>query len=493
MVARKAIKGWDGTSFRITQIALGQFSYSCAVTLSPKELGLVGHEIAATLVGQPVQKVVQPDEHTLLLSFPSTWLRICVHSRFGRVHLDDKPRGTGESAPAFCMLLRKHLQSARLVGVELVAGERVCAFDFERRADNHKTRLLVFLFGRAAQIVLVDENHAQLGTLGAHTQAPRTELPPARAHESESRFTEPFSPHIAEHYRVAEETATVADARKRLAQGLTTEKKRCARLVAGLTQDLARADRIELEKKWADLIFANLALIPRHVASVTLPDAFTDGSPIEIPLDPAFSAKANAERFYKNVRRFGQSKNQTMARRDRVLAALQRVEESLARIDEMSPAEVIAEAAKLRSPVGAQRGKSARDPVKRLPYNEYVSEKGVPIWVGRGAERNDELTFKIARGADLWLHTRDVPGAHVVVPLSQGADVDAETLVDAATLAAHHSVARDEPQVDITYTLRKHVRRVPKGKPGQVILANAKTLRVRMEPVRLERLLRSKK
>ena len=77
------------------------------------------------------------------------------------------------------------------------------------------------------------------------------------------------------------------------------------------------------------------------------------------------------------------------------------------------------------------------------------AKTGVPIYVGRGADKNDELTWKIARGNDLWLHTRDVPGAHVVVPLDRGAGgaaraVDAETLVDAATLAAHHSDARDE-------------------------------------------------
>jgi len=129
---------------------------------------------------------------------------------------------------------------------------------------------------------------------------------------------------------------------------------------------------------------------------------------------------------------------------------------------------------------------------KTTPYHEFRSQAGVAILVGRGAERNDELTFQVARGADLWLHTRDVAGAHVVVVLD-GKPVDEQTLLDAATLAAHHSQARDERQVDVGYTLRKHVRRPPKARPGQVTTSALKTLRVRVEPERLQRLLASRK
>jgi predicted ribosome quality control (RQC) complex YloA/Tae2 family protein len=128
---------------------------------------------------------------------------------------------------------------------------------------------------------------------------------------------------------------------------------------------------------------------------------------------------------------------------------------------------------------------------KRPPYRLFKSGRGLPILVGRGADRNDELTFQWAHGNDLWLHARDVPGAHVVVPLN-GRAVDEETLVDAATLAAHHSNARAEAQVDVSYTLRKHVRKPPRTKPGLVNLSEAKTLRVRMEPERLSRLLASR-
>ena len=123
------------------------------------------------------------------------------------------------------------------------------------------------------------------------------------------------------------------------------------------------------------------------------------------------------------------------------------------------------------------------------PYREFRSATGAAILVGRGADRNDELTFKVARGNDLWLHTRDVPGAHVDRAARRAAPIDGETLLDAATLAAHHSNARGEAQVDVVYVARKLVRKPPKSAPGTVTHAGGKTIRVRLEPERLARLL----
>jgi predicted ribosome quality control (RQC) complex YloA/Tae2 family protein len=220
---------------------------------------------------------------------------------------------------------------------------------------------------------------------------------------------------------------------------------------------------------------------------VILPDEFEGGAPITIALDPARSAKENAARMYKEHSRLQRAGERIVTRRDEAARRL---------------AEVAAERAALErgdahpslAPPPAKPGvRVRREPApkagRKRPYRGYRSLRGVPILVGRGADRNDELTFKVARGSDLWLHARDVPGAHVVVPLLPGRAVDEETLIDAATLAAHHSNARGEAQVDVTYTLRKHVRKPPRARPGTVLTASAKTVRVRLEPERLARLL----
>src|SRR5262249_23503802 len=113
--------------------------------------------------------------------------------------------------------------------------------------------------------------------------------------------------------------------------------------------------------------------------------------------------------------------------------------------------------------------------IERLPYREYRSAAGEAIWVGRGAKDNDVLTFRHARGADLWLHCLDAAGAHVVVPLRAGKPVSEATFLDAATLAAHYSRLAGEAQVDVLYTHVKNLRRPKGAHPGRVFTSDRMT------------------
>ena len=100
------------------------------------------------------------------------------------------------------------------------------------------------------------------------------------------------------------------------------------------------------------------------------------------------------------------------------------------------------------------------------------------------------LTLRVARGNDLWLHTRDAKGAHVVIP-GAGDAPDSTVLGDAALLAAHFSSFRGADGVEVAWTRCKYVRK-PRGAPaGSVLVTQEKTLRVRLEPERLAELLRS--
>jgi len=108
--------------------------------------------------------------------------------------------------------------------------------------------------------------------------------------------------------------------------------------------------------------------------------------------------------------------------------------------------------------------------------------------VGRSAEENEVVTFRIARGRDTWLHVRDRPGAHVVIRTTEGRPPPLETLLDAAILAVHHSSVRGAAGVDVAYTLRKHVRALKGAPRGTVSVAGERTLRVDPDPERLARL-----
>ena len=97
----------------------------------------------------------------------------------------------------------------------------------------------------------------------------------------------------------------------------------------------------------------------------------------------------------------------------------------------------------------------------RLPYRLFKSQHGEDIRVGKGGKDNHETTFRHARGNDYWLHVRDAPGAHVIVPCpGRGQEPHEETLRDAAALAVHYSRLRGETLVDVSYTQRKNIRPV---------------------------------
>jgi predicted ribosome quality control (RQC) complex YloA/Tae2 family protein len=123
----------------------------------------------------------------------------------------------------------------------------------------------------------------------------------------------------------------------------------------------------------------------------------------------------------------------------------------------------------------------------REPFRHFKSTHGLDIWVGRNREENARLTFRVARPDDIWLHTKQAPGSHVI--LSTGKSVpDHADLLDAAVLAVFFSQASASSQVPVDYTRKKFVRKQPHAAPGQVLYQREKTLYITPEPDRLRRL-----
>src|SRR5207253_1980228 len=123
-----------------------------------------------------------------------------------------------------------------------------------------------------------------------------------------------------------------------------------------------------------------------------------------------------------------------------------------------------------------QKGKSRSGQPKLPQPLRLQTHNGVQLLVGRTAGQNDTATFRLATPDDLWFHARGVPGSHVILHVAPNlADADIE---EAARLAAGYSKRREDAQVDVVYTERKHVRKIPNAPPGQVTYRNERTIRV---------------
>jgi predicted ribosome quality control (RQC) complex YloA/Tae2 family protein len=187
-----------------------------------------------------------------------------------------------------------------------------------------------------------------------------------------------------------------------------------------------------------------------------------------------------------------------LAEAEKSLAALAQLGRDLAGApdDALAPLEERARAAAPRdfklapasSPGGgAPRRARAQPPLP--PYRTFLAASGARILVGRGADRNDALTFHVARPHDLWLHAKNRAGAHVVVPLDKSASCPADVLVEAAHLAAHFSEARDEALVEIQHTPRRYLRKPRGSAPGFVVVDREKVMVLRRDAQLLRRLL----
>jgi hypothetical protein len=202
---------------------------------------------------------------------------------------------------------------------------------------------------------------------------------------------------------------------------------------------------------------------------VELADPYDSGRRVRVRVDPRLSLPANADRLFEKARRLERARRQIDARRSDAREKLQQAQVREARA---LAARDLADLGEAASRAGARSQENARGAAPR----HYLTARGLSVLVGRGARENHRLTFAVAGPEDLWLHARDVPGAHVILRDPEGR-AESEDVREAAELAAFFSDARAQPQADVHVTRRKHVR-AARGGHGRVRIDHSDTLRV---------------
>jgi predicted ribosome quality control (RQC) complex YloA/Tae2 family protein len=223
-------------------------------------------------------------------------------------------------------------------------------------------------------------------------------------------------------------------------------------------------------------------------------DFLAEGAPRrKIALDPKLSPQENLQRAFERARKLERGsaavESEIALARERVAAL-----EALALEARSGPDPLALDAAAVaRGLLDARQEADPRKrpaaPAPRLPYRSFATAAGAEIRVGRTAKDNDELSFRHARGNDVWLHTADAPGSHVVLRLEGRGEPEPEDLLDAAHLALHFSPLRGATRGRIHVARCKEVHKPRGAKPGLVQLSGGKHIEIRVQPGRLERLL----
>lgn len=226
---------------------------------------------------------------------------------------------------------------------------------------------------------------------------------------------------------------------------------------------------------FGDLINANLYRIQKGETRVTLENYYDDNKPVTILLDPMLTPAQNAQRYYSDYKK-------AITAEKMLTGLLEQSEQELVYIDSVfdtvSRTSTDQEIAEIREELMEQGYlKNTRRNAKHakpLPPLKYQSTDGFTILCGRNNKQNDRLTLKEAKNYDLWCHTKNIPGSHVII-LSDGKEIPDSTIEQACILAAYHSKARESRLVPVDYTLVKYVKKPNGAKPGMVIFTNQQT------------------
>ncbi|MHB1651123.1 MAG: Rqc2 family fibronectin-binding protein [Desulfitobacteriaceae bacterium] len=251
-------------------------------------------------------------------------------------------------------------------------------------------------------------------------------------------------------------------------------------------------------QKWGELLTANLYNLKLGMSKINVEDYYDPNlTEITIPLDPFLNGIENAQRFYKLYTKAKTALQRTEPLRTTVLAELAYLDSLLVSLNQAADPEELEEIHSELIEQGYILGKTPTkkaSPKKKLEVpirpRAFRSSQNRVIFVGKNNRQNDWLTLRKARAGDLWLHVKNIPGSHVLIPLNEGEEFpDDATLEEAALLAIHFSQARGSSQVPVDYTHARQIKKPNAAKPGMVIYEQNWTLYLTPQPEVLDILL----
>ncbi|MFZ4450205.1 Rqc2 family fibronectin-binding protein [Salibacterium aidingense] len=258
---------------------------------------------------------------------------------------------------------------------------------------------------------------------------------------------------------------------------LRNEWQKNKKKIKKLEQTEERANHSLEAQKYGELLTANLHLIQGGEKEIEVIDYYDENAgTITISLDPEKSPSDNAQAFFRQYNKAKTSLEMSRRQIKEAESEMEYLEQLLQQLESAAPSDIeeireeLAEQGYIKK--RPEKGRKKKKPTKPV-LEKYIASDGTEILVGKNNKQNEYLTGRAANREDTWLHTKEIPGSHVVIRSSSPAE---ETLFEAANLAAYFSKARDSSSVPVDYTKIKHVRKPNGAKPGFVTYDNQATV-----------------
>lgn len=271
---------------------------------------------------------------------------------------------------------------------------------------------------------------------------------------------------------------------------VTNESQRLEKKLPVLEKDLLTADKAETQRMIADTIMANIYQLRKGQKSCQLLNIY-DGEPLEINLSPLLSPTENAQAYYKRYNKYKRAQSEVQHQ----IAATKEMLHYLASIDaSLTTATTKNEVAEIKQELisaGLLQPQGKKNKKGQAPKSEPLLVKlsaETTLYIGKNNKQNDYVTFGLARGKDLWFHTKNIPGSHVILKTTLP-QANADDIAAAAMLAAYFSKSRNGSKVPVDCTERRFVKKPNGAKPGFVIYTDQTTYYATPEEAEIHKLL----
>lgn len=249
-----------------------------------------------------------------------------------------------------------------------------------------------------------------------------------------------------------------------------------------IEKELIDADNADIYKVRGELLTAYIYMIEKGMKSIEVANFYDENySNITISLNENLTPSENAQKYFKKYSKLKTAKKELTSQIEICNEEIEYLENIMLGIENCENLEELEdikeELIRLGYAKSPHKYKAKKDIDLTTKPNQFISSDGFTILVGKNNKQNDYLTLRIADPEDIWMHTKNIPGSHVIIKCA-GQNISDETLYESAMLAAYYSKGRMSSQVPVDYTLKKHVKKPSGSKPGMVIYETNSTIYV---------------
>lgn len=463
------------------------------MSLNSAEINLIISEL--DIKNSYIQKIVQPDFYSLLLSLYSPGERsnlfISLKTGMTRIHTFSGRIEKNEKLQRFAQFLRARISGGKITDISQPGNERIVKISVIKAGEI--TNLWIRLWGGNANIIAADENDIILDSY--YRRPGKNEISGARfkyeiKRENQKNFEVReyqggnFNDFIDSYYKELENKELLSLLHEQIKTLISRDISKYEARLSKIGDLVGQYENFEKYRQYGELIIAGNEKIKKGDLFFETENYYEENSTIRIPLEPKLSPEENSEKYFHKYKKAKSG-----------LALLSEERESIkTKLISLRKRETILNQEKnidiLKKWISKQKALQSKSAEKEIPGLQFISGNFI-IYAGRTAKENDELLRKYVRGNDYWLHTRDFPGGYIFIRSEKGKSIPLNTLLDAGNLALHFSKAKNVTRADIYYTQVKYLRRAKDGKKGLVIPTQTKNLYIAKDEKRLKTLLKN--